>query len=211
VLRADRDGKDFQEGEMTASGVVAIGTSWGGLSALGRILGGLPAEFPLPIVVVQHRSKDSDNLMANLLQDMSDLIIHEAEDKDTLLPSNVYVAPADYHLMVDDGVVSLTTDAPVRYSRPSIDVAFESVARSYGSGAIGVILTGANEDGSRGLARIIDLGGRGIVEDPKTAEMPVMPEAAKRAAPAAEVLPLQDIAPRLMTMATAPLRKRKAG
>jgi two-component system, chemotaxis family, protein-glutamate methylesterase/glutaminase len=211
VLRADRDGKDFQEGEMTASGVVAIGTSWGGLSALGRILGGLPAEFPLPIVVVQHRSKDSDNLMANLLQDMSDLIIHEAEDKDTLLPSHVYVAPADYHLMLDDGIVSLTTDAPVRYSRPSIDVAFESVARSYGSGAIGVILTGANEDGSRGLARIIDLGGRGIVEDPKTAEMPVMPEAAKRAAPAAEVLPLQDIAPRLMTMATAPLRKRKAG
>jgi two-component system, chemotaxis family, protein-glutamate methylesterase/glutaminase len=196
---------------MTASGVVAIGTSWGGLSALGRILGGLPTAFPLPIVVVQHRSKDSDNLMATLLQDMSDLIIHEAEDKDTLLPSNVYVAPADYHLMVDDGVVSLTTDAPVRYSRPSIDVAFESVARSYGSGAIGVILTGANEDGSRGLARIIDLGGRGIVEDPKTAEMPVMPEAAKRAAPAAEVLPLQDIAPRLMTMATAPLRKRKAG
>jgi two-component system, chemotaxis family, protein-glutamate methylesterase/glutaminase len=196
---------------MTASGVVAIGTSWGGLSALGRILGGLSAAFPLPIIVVQHRSKDSDNLMATLLQDMSDLIIHEAEDKDTLLPSNVYVAPADYHLMVDDGVVSLTTDAPVRYSRPSIDVAFESVARSYGSGAIGVILTGANEDGSRGLARIIDLGGRGIVEDPKTAEMPVMPEAAKRAAPAAEVLPLQDIAPRLMTMATAPLRKRKAG
>jgi two-component system, chemotaxis family, protein-glutamate methylesterase/glutaminase len=196
---------------MTASGVVAIGTSWGGLSALGRILGGLSAAFPLPIIVVQHRSKDSDNLMATLLQDMSDLIIHEAEDKDTLLPSNVYVAPADYHLMVDDGVVSLTTDAPVRYSRPSIDVAFESVARSYGSGAIGVVLTGANEDGSRGLARIIDLGGRGIVEDPKTAEMPVMPEAAKRAAPAAEVLPLQDIAPRLMTMATAPLGKRKAG
>lgn len=193
-----------------ASGVVAIGTSWGGLSALGRILGGLPAAFPLPIVVVQHRSKDSDNLMAKLLQDMSDLNIHEAEDKDTLLPSNVYVAPADYHLMVDDGQVSLTTDAAVRYSRPSIDVAFESVARSYGSGAIGVVLTGANEDGARGLARIIALGGRGIVEDPKTAEMRVMPEAAKRAVPDAEVLPLQDIAPRLVIMAT-PTQKRKAG
>lgn len=195
-----------------ASGVVAIGTSWGGLSALGRILGGLPAAFPLPIVVVQHRSKDSDDLMAKLLQDMSDLDVHEAEDKDTLLPSNVYVAPADYHLMVDDGEVSLTTDAPVRYSRPSIDVAFESVARSYGSGAIGVVLTGANEDGSRGLARIIALGGRGIVEDPESAEMPVMPEAARRAAPEAEVLPLQDIAPRLVRMAATPLQsKRKAG
>lgn len=197
---------------MMASGVVAIGTSWGGLNALVRILGGLPAGFPMPVVVVQHRSKDSDDLMAKLLQDMSDLNVREAEDKDTLLPSNVYVAPSDYHLLVDDGQVSLTTDAPVRYSRPSIDVAFESVARAYGSGAIGVVLTGANEDGARGLARIMDLGGRGIVEDPKTAEMPVMPEAAKRAAPDAEVLPLQDIAPRLLLMAAAPRQaKRKAG
>lgn len=197
---------------MTASGVVAIGTSWGGLSALGRLLGAMPGTFPLPILVVQHRSKDSDNLLAKLLQDVSDLTVREAEDKDVLLPSNVYVAPADYHLLVDADQVSLATDAPVRYSRPSIDVAFESVARSYGSGAIGVVLTGANDDGSRGLARIIDLGGRGIVEDPKTAEMPVMPEAAARAVPAAEVLPLQDIAPRLVRMAAAPHQtKRKAG
>jgi two-component system chemotaxis response regulator CheB len=162
--------------------------------------------------VVQHRSKDSDNLMAKLLQDVSDLTIHEAEDKDTLLPSNVYVAPSDYHLLVDAGQVSLTVDAPVRYSRPSIDVAFESVARAYGSGAIGVILTGANDDGARGLARIVALGGRGIVEDPATAEMPVMPEAAKRASPGAEVLPLQDIPARLLRMINGPAQvKRKAG
>lgn len=197
---------------MTASGIVAIGTSWGGLSALGRILGALPGDFAAPIVVVQHRSKDSDNLMAKLLQDTSDLTIREAEDKDTLLPANVYVAPSDYHLLVDGGEVSLTLDAPVRYSRPSIDVAFESIARSYGSAAIGVILTGANDDGARGLARIIALGGRGIVEDPASAEMPVMPEAAKRASPGAEVLPLQDIPARLVRMVNAPYQaKRKAG
>jgi two-component system chemotaxis response regulator CheB len=109
---------------MTAAGVVAIGTSWGGLSALGRLLGAMPGTFPLPILVVQHRSKDSDNLLAKLLQDMSDLTVREAEDKDMLVPSNVYVAPADYHLLVDAGQVSLATDAPVRYSRRSIDVAF---------------------------------------------------------------------------------------
>jgi len=193
-------------------GVVAIGTSWGGLGALGRVLGAMPAAFPFPIIVVQHRSKDSDNLLAGLLQDMSDLKIHEAEDKDVLLPANVYVAPADYHLMVESDQVSLTTDAPVRYSRPSIDVMFESAARAYGSGAIGVVLTGANEDGARGLARIIALGGRGIVEDPASAEMPVMPEAAKRMVPAAEVLPLQEIAPRLVRMAGGMVRmKRKVG
>ncbi len=197
---------------MTAPGIVAIGTSWGGLSALGRILGSLPGDFGSPIIVVQHRSKDSDNLMARLLQDISDLKIHEAEDKDTLLPSHVYVAPSDYHLLVDAGEISLTVDAPVRYSRPSIDVAFESVARSFGSAAIGVVLTGANDDGARGLARIIALGGQGIVEDPKTAEMPIMPEAAKRASPGAEVLPLQDIPARLVRMVNAPGQvKRKAG
>ncbi|MBA3644847.1 MAG: chemotaxis protein CheB [Gemmatimonadaceae bacterium] len=197
---------------MTTPGVVAIGTSWGGLSALGRILSSLPGDFRSPIIVVQHRSKDSDNLLAKLLQDISDLKIHEAEDKDTLLPSHVYVAPADYHLLVDAGEVSLTVDAPFRYSRPSIDVAFESVARSFGSAAIGVVLTGANDDGARGLARIIALGGQGIVEDPKTAEMPVMPEAAKRASPSAEVLPLQDIPARLVRMVNAPGQmKRKAG
>ena len=117
---------------MSGTGIVAIGTSWGGLSALGRILSGLSVDFSLPILVVQHRSKDSDNLLAKLLQDVCDLKVHEAEDKDILLPSNVYVAPSDYHLLVDAGQVSLSTDAPVRYSRPSIDVAFESVARSYG-------------------------------------------------------------------------------
>jgi len=197
---------------MTAAGVVAIGTSWGGLSALGRILGGLPGKFPLPVIVVQHRSKDSDNLLAKLLQDISDLAVQEAEDKDVLAASHVYVAPSDYHLLVDGGEVSLATDAPVKYSRPSIDVTFESVARSYGSSAIGVVLTGANDDGSRGLARIIALGGRGIVENPKTAEMPVMPEAAVRAAPAAEVLPLEDIAPRLVRMTSGAAQpKRKAG
>lgn len=193
-------------------GVVAIGTSWGGLGALGRILTDLPAGFPAPVLVVQHRSKDSDDLLAKLLQDLSDLAIHEAEDKDVLQPAHVYVAPPDYHMLVDVGQLSLTTDDAVRYSRPSIDVTFESVARAYGSGAIGVVLTGANQDGAGGLARIIALGGRGLIQDPATAEVAIMPAAAKAAAPSAEVLQLQEIAPRLVEIIDRPgYSKRTTG
>jgi two-component system, chemotaxis family, protein-glutamate methylesterase/glutaminase len=192
--------------------IVAIGTSWGGLAALGRILSSLPGDFPAPVVIVQHRSRDSNRALAELLQDKSDLTVTEAEDKDMLIPAKVYVAPPDYHFLVDCNQVSLNTDEPVRYSRPSIDVTFTSVADSYGSGAIGLILTGANQDGARGLARIIALGGRGIVQDPESAEMPMMPVAAVRAVPNAEVLPLERIAPRLVEMLGSGARpKRKAG
>lgn len=193
-------------------GVVAIGTSWGGLGALGRILSDLPAGFPAPVLVVQHRSKDSDDLLAKLLQDMSDLDIQEAEDKDVLQPSHVYVAPPDYHMLVDFGQLTLTTDDPVRHSRPSIDVTFESVARAYGSGAIGVVLTGANQDGARGLARIVALGGRGLVQDPATAEVAIMPAAAKAAVPTAEILHLEEIPDRLVEIIHGTgYSKRKAG
>jgi len=180
--------------------IVAVGTSWGGLSALTRLLGGLPRDFPIPIVVVQHRSKDSDRLLAQLLQDSTDLTVCEIEDKDVLEPGRVHVAPPDYHVMLESGYVSLTIEEPVRYSRPSIDVMLESAADSYGSAAIGVVLTGANEDGARGLAHLVQRGGRAIVQDPKTAEIPIMPLAAIRAAPGAEVLPLDKMAPRLIEL-----------
>lgn len=194
------------------SAIVGIGTSWGGLGALSGILGSLPAGFPAPIVIVQHRSKDSDRLLAELLQAVSSLEVHDAEDKDLLEPSHVYVAPADYHLLVDSGQLSLATDEPVRYSRPSIDVMLTSLAEAYGSAAIGVILTGANQDGARGLSRILALGGRGIIQDPVTAEVPIMPAAAKHAAPAAEILPLEEIGPRLVEMASGSVQsRRKAG
>ena len=180
--------------------IVAVGTSWGGLSALTRLLSGLPRDFPIPIVIVQHRSKDSDLLLARLLQDSTDLTVCEIEDKDVLEPGHVHVAPADYHVMLESGYASLTIEEPVRFSRPSIDVMLESAADSYGSAAIGVVLTGANEDGARGLARLVQRGGRAIVQDPKTAEIPVMPNAALRAAPTAEVLPLEKMASRLIEL-----------
>lgn len=194
--------------------IVAIGTSWGGLTAMSKLLGELPADFGVPIVVVQHRSKDSDRLLAQLLQDATDLEVREIDDKDVLEAGKVHVAPADYHLMVERGYLSLTIEAPVRYSRPSIDVMFVSAGDAYGREAIGVVLTGANEDGSRGLAHIVRRGGKALVQDPKTAEIPVMPEAALRAVPEAEALTLPDMGKRLIELSqetAGALATRRAG
>ena len=182
--------------------IVAVGTSWGGLSAMRQLLGALPRGFPIPIIVVQHRAKDSDLLLSQLLQDSTDLKVCEIEDKDVLQPGRVHVAPADYHVMLELGFASLTVEGPVRFSRPSIDVTFDSVADTYGPAAIAVVLTGANEDGARGLAQIARRGGRALVQDPKTAEIPIMPQAAIRAVPSAEVVPLEMLAPRLIELSS---------
>jgi two-component system chemotaxis response regulator CheB len=188
--------------------VVAIGTSWGGLAALTKLLGGLPVGYKLPVVVVQHRGKDSDRLLGQLLQDATDLKVCEVDDKDPLTPGTVHVAPANYHILIDDGLLSLTVEEPVRFSRPSIDVMFSSAADAYGARAIGVVLTGANEDGSRGLAEIAARGGKALVQDPKTAEIPIMPIAAINAVPSAEVLPLDKLARRLVELSEEPARVR---
>ena len=191
-----------------AYSVVGIGTSWGGLAAMTKLLGGLPGDFSLPVVVVQHRGKDSDRLLSELLQDATDLRVCEAEDKEPLEPGTVHIAPANYHVLVDAGYLSLTVEDPVRFSRPSIDVMLSSAADTYGSAAIGVVLTGANEDGSRGLSHIVKRGGRALVQDPRTAEIPIMPVAALKAVPSAEVLPLDKLAPRLIELS---LEGAKAG
>lgn len=180
--------------------VVAIGTSWGGLAALTTLLGELPADFSIPVVVVQHRSNDSERLLGQLLQDATDLRVCEIEDKDELTPGTVHLAPANYHVLIEQGYVSLTVEEPVRFSRPSIDVMLTSASDTYGAGVIGVVLTGANEDGARGLAHIVKRGGRALVQEPKTAEIPIMPAAAVRAVPTAEVLPLDALVSRLIEL-----------
>jgi two-component system, chemotaxis family, protein-glutamate methylesterase/glutaminase len=186
-----------------AYSVVAVGTSWGGLAALTKLLGDLPTDFAIPLVVVQHRSKDSERLLVQLLQDVTDLKVCEIEDKDSLAPGTVHVAPANYHVLIEDGYASLTIEEPVRFSRPSIDVMFSSAADTYHAAAIGLVLTGANEDGARGLAHIVKRGGVALVQDPKTAEIPIMPQAAIRAVPTAEVLPLETLATRLVALSRA--------
>jgi two-component system chemotaxis response regulator CheB len=172
---------------------VAVGTSAGGLDALRTLVAGLPRDFPMPLIVVQHRSPDS-HLLCELVAECSTLPVLEVVDKMPVEDGHVYVAPPDYHTLVDDGHFVLSVDAPVRFSRPSIDVMFSSVADAYGADAIGVVLTGANADGARGLRRIVDAGGAGVVQDPATAEVRVMPAEAAKAVPEACVVPLRAIA-----------------
>ena len=176
---------------------MVIGTSWGGLHALRTILGGLPGDFTAPIIIVQHRHRDSDRLLQHLLQDVTPLCVCEVEDKEAVEPRHVYLAPPNYHLLVEEDAFALSTDEPVRFSRPSIDVTFESAADTMGPRVTGVVLTGANDDGAMGLRRVVDAGGYAIVEDPADAESPTMPRAALRMVPEARVLPLRDIAPHL--------------
>lgn len=183
-----------------AFSVVVIGTSWGGMRALEVLLSGLPSSFSIPIVIVQHRHKDSDLALASLLQQYSALPVIEVEDKTPMLPGRVYIAPANYHLLlesshpsVDYPYFSLSTEAPVLHARPAIDVLFESAAQAYGQQVIGIILTGASADGAKGLAAIKDRGGFTLVQDPATAESPVMPEAAIAATGVDQILPLTDM------------------
>jgi len=180
--------------------IILVGTSWGGLHALRTLVGGLPPDYPVPVVLIQHRHRESNHFLSSLLQERTRLNVCEIEDKSPIEVGNVYVAPADYHLLVEDGYFSLSLDEPERFSRPSIDVTFSSAADSYGAGAVGVVLTGANADGARGLRRIVDRGGLAIVQDPASAESPTMPTAAIAATPGARVMPLGEIAPFLTTL-----------
>lgn len=173
--------------------VVVVGTSWGGLAALRALVGGLPSSFQMAVTLVQHRHRDSDHLLRALLQERTELEVCEVEDKMPLQQNHIYLAPPDYHTLVEPGHFSLSTEAPVRYSRPSIDVTFLSAADSYAHRAIGVVLTGANADGSEGLRRISDRGGLALIQDPASAESPLMPAAAVRAVPRARVMPLDDL------------------
>ncbi len=173
--------------------VVALGGSAGALEATRAILSRLPRELAAAIFVVQHRARDSEAL-AEVLQSASPLPVREAEDKDPVEPGHVYLAPADYHLLAEPGHLALSTDEPVLFSRPSIDVLFESVADAYGPDALGVVLTGANRDGALGLRRIVDRGGGALVQTPASAEAPVMPRAALAAVPEAQALPLAELA-----------------
>jgi two-component system chemotaxis response regulator CheB len=181
--------------------LVAIGASWGGLDVLREILRGLPAELNAGVVIAQHRSPESHpTAMRDLLGAVTRLRVTEASDKDEICPGTVYIAAPDYHLLIEPGLMTLSTDEPVLYARPSIEVLFETAAESYRERCIGVVLTGANDDGARGLARVVELGGTAIVQDPATAQRNEMPLAALRKAPQARVTPVAEIAPLLIEL-----------
>src|SRR2546426_10243417 len=174
--------------------LICIGASWGGLQAVGQVLKDLPAEVDTPIVLAQHRHPESlEGALAGLLRSRAARTVLDVEDKMPIEPRHVYVAPPDYHLLVQRGSFALSLDARVQYARPSIDVMFESAAYAYGDGVIGIILTGANDDGARGLARIKEVGGVALIQDPAGALRRAMPDAAIAATAADAILPLEDI------------------
>ncbi len=174
--------------------IVVVGTSIGGLNALQTLLSGLPDGFPVPVVIAQHRGKTSEIGLCDFLGRSSRIPISEPEDKEDILPGRAYLAPRDYHVLVENGSFALSTDPPVSFARPSIDMLFESAAYEYRERAIGVVLTGANRDGARGLTAIKLRGGVALVEDPASAACREMPDAAIAATEVDRILPLQDIA-----------------
>lgn len=187
-----------------AYAAVAIGVSTGGLRALKTILCALPPDFPMPLLIVQHIDRDAGAGLAHLLDSRCALKIKEADDQDAILSGTAYLAPANYHLLVEDrDHLTLSVDPPVSFARPSIDVLFESAAEIFGPQLIGIVLTGANFDGSRGLARVKACGGLAVVQDPKEAEAAQMPRAALACAEVDHVLPLASIAPLLEQLAAA--------
>lgn len=180
---------------------IVIGASMGAIEALSVILPALPAGFPLAVIVVVHIPPDKKSLLAELFAARCQLAVKEAEDKELIQPAMIYFAPPDYHLLVEpDFRLSLSSDEPVRYSRPAIDVLFESAADAYGDNLTGVVLTGANSDGTRGLRTICDAGGNALVQSPGNAEGKAMPTAALAACPEARSLSLIEISAALIAL-----------
>lgn len=173
---------------------VVIGVSAGAIEALSVLLPVLPANYGLPILIVIHLPPDRDSIVAELFQAKCKVRVKEAEATEPIEAGTVYLAPPDYHLLVEQNrCLTLSADEPVLFSRPSIDVLFESAADAYGPNLLGIVLTGANTDGAQGLRAICAAGGTAIVQDPNTALAPAMPEAAIKACPAAHVMNLEGI------------------
>ncbi|WP_096695574.1 chemotaxis protein CheB [Polaromonas sp. AER18D-145] len=180
---------------------VVIGASAGGVQALMALLSDLPRSFQLPIVAVLHLSEDRPSQLADIFRHKLQRPVREADDKESIAPGTLYFASPGYHLSVEkDRTFSLSVEEPVHYSRPSIDVLMESAADAYGAGLVGILLTGANADGAAGLARIRQLGGLTIVQDPAEALAVTMPEAAIRTMPPDFILPLDGIRSLLHTL-----------
>lgn len=185
--------------------LIVVGTSLGGFRALHTLLGSLPADLSCPVVVAQHRGTGDELDLAAQMARASALPVGDASDKETLQAGRVYLAPADYHLIVEErGRLALSTSEPVHAARPSVDVLFDTAADAYGAAVAGVVLTGASSDGATGLARIESVGGVIVVQEPSTAECPIMPNAALAATRGATVLPLDRIASHLARLACSP-------
>lgn len=173
--------------------LVTIGASLGGLEALRVLLDALPADFPAALIIVQHRVREESGELAMLLGEAGSLSAGFPLDKEYIQAGRVYIAPPNYHLLVEDDHFAFSLDAPENYARPSIDVLFESAADACGESVTGIVLTGMGKDGARGLAAIRRRGGRALVQSPKEAVAPEMPLAALEAVPDAQQLTLKEM------------------
>lgn len=185
----------------SSQGAVIIGASAGALEALSLLLPALPARFPLPVFVIVHVPPDKPSVLAEIFTAKCRLRAIEAEDKEPVEPGVIYFAPPNYHMLFEDPqTIALSNEEEVRFSRPSIDVALESAADVWGDQLIGIILTGANEDGASGLKAIAKAGGRVIVQNPESAYAYAMPEAAIEACPQARIMSLEQIRAHLQSL-----------
>ena len=179
---------------MTNVDAVVIGASAGGIEALSRILPGLPERSRAAYMIVLHLPRHRPSLLAEVLGARCVLPVVEAQDKVPIMPATVYVAPPDYHLLIDEGPsLALSVDDPIQFSRPSIDVLFETAADLYGERLLGIVMSGASEDGAKGLAAVAAAGGAAIVQDPEEAVAPTLPLGALRYSPGARVLCVEQI------------------
>jgi two-component system chemotaxis response regulator CheB len=173
---------------------IVIGVSSGGMNVLKIISSALPIDFKIPIIIVQHVGAHSENQWIQLLNEKSNLHIKEADEKEKIEKGTIYIAPPNYHLLIEkDKTFSITIDERVNFARPSIDVLFESAAEAYRNKLIGIVLTGSNNDGTVGITRIKECGGLAIIQDPKTAESPYMPQSAIDTIEADYILSIENI------------------
>jgi len=178
---------------------IVIGVSAGAIEALTTILSPLPEDYPVPIIIVVHIPPHKESKLTAVFQNKCDMRVYEAEDKQKIEPGVIYFAPPNYHLLVEqDHSLSLSSEEEILFSRPSIDVLFESAADAYGSNLLGIILTGANEDGSNGLKMVADRQGTSIVQEPLSATAAIMPRTALQKVPDALILDPAEIAAYLM-------------
>lgn len=173
---------------------IVLGVSAGGMKLVKELVTSLPVGFRLPVILVQHISGHTENVWPEMLNKQCLVRVKEAEEKELIKQGTVYMAPPDYHLLIEaDYTFTLTSDEKVNYARPSIDVLFETAADAYGQSLIGIVGTGGNADGARGLKRIQQAGGMTIVQHPETAEVPAMPRAALREITPDHVLNITEI------------------
>jgi two-component system chemotaxis response regulator CheB len=189
------------ENKVAHYSIVAIGGSAGCLDVILKMVSKFPVQKKVTYLIIVHRKNYSDSILTELLSAKTTLLVKEVEDKESLLPGTIYIAPADYHLLIEDAThFSLDSSEKVHYCRPSIDVTFESVALTFGAAAIGILLSGANADGAEGLQKINEAGGYTIVQDPATAYVSFMPQQAINLGNIDAVVPADEIGDALIAL-----------